>query len=135
MTKTILTKIAGRAAGQAARQHTGDGAFFDPRGGWTLLKDRKIPASTKLLALGLGVGLTFALTAVEVPLEMLLGLFLPFVGVGVDILIDGAEMIIAPVLFAALLMPHLVRRMQAQAPIRVSETAETSCPLPPYYTR
>lgn len=105
--KSILKNLAGQAAGQAVRRYAGNGAPLDPRRGWSLLRDRDVAVADKIIALGMGVVLTAVLTAAEIPVEAIVGLFLPVLGVGADLLFDGMEMVIGPVLFASLLMPHI----------------------------
>ena len=105
--KSILKNLAGQAAGQAVRRYAGNGAPLDPRRGWSLLRDQNVPVAEKVLALGMGVVLTAILTAAEIPVEAVIGLFLPVIGFGADDLFAGTEMVIGPVLFASLLLPHI----------------------------
>jgi hypothetical protein len=132
-TKAVLKKVAGRAAGQAARRYVGDGATLDPRLGWALLKDRQVPAATKLLAIGMGVALTAVLNAAQIPMEALLAFLLPFFGFGFDLLLNGAELLIEPFLFAALLLPHLASAPMVQQ-VR-ARRADTAGQVPPRYPR
>ena len=112
---TILRTVAMRGAQQAARKHMGEGNALDVRAGWALLRDRNVPVKPKLMALGFGVALTAGLVALEMPLETILAFVAPFLGLAADFLIDGAEMLLCPVLFAALLMPHLTPKPVLQA--------------------
>ncbi len=72
-----------------------------------MLKDRGIPVTSKVLALGVGVALTGALVLLEVPFEFLVGLLVPVVGLGADVAIDGVEALIMPVVFACMVLPRL----------------------------
>lgn len=107
-----FVRFAGsQAAHQTLRKHTNTGGVLDLRFGMhLLLRDKSIPITSKLLALGLGSVLTWMLIGLELPLELFLGTLLPVIGFGVDAMIDGAEAIICPVLFAALMLPYLAPR-------------------------
>jgi hypothetical protein len=91
--------------------------LFDLSEGFRLLRDRGVPIHTKLLALALGVLLTLVLELLQVPLEMVVGFFLPFIGVGLDFAFDGVEFVLLPLLFASFLMPRL-HRVPATQPAR-----------------
>jgi hypothetical protein len=78
------------------------------RSGWSLFRDRTVPFHVKVLALTLGAAATFLLMAVEAPLEGVLAVALPFLGVPLDFAIDGLEVFVLPVLFAVLVLPSLV---------------------------
>ncbi len=73
-----------------------------------MLRDRQVSLVAKLIALAFGVALTAMLLLLEIPLEGLLGLFLPFIGFAADVVVDGLEFLILPVLFAGLILPHLL---------------------------
>ena len=74
--------------------------------GFALMKDRRVPVVTKFVALGVGLGLTFVLEALELPVEGILAALVPFLGVGLDVVIDGAETVILPFVFGAILLTH-----------------------------
>jgi hypothetical protein len=105
--KTFLSRLAARYVGRAAAEQRQPGNLLDLRLGATLLRDRRIPASRKLMALAIGFAITYALCAVEAPLEMVVGVLAPGLGTAAGLLLDGAEAIVCPMLFAALLLPHL----------------------------
>lgn len=97
-------------AKRAVAKQSRTGGILDFRTGFRLLRDRRVPLTTKIVALALGLALTSMLLALEIPLEALMGMFLSVLGVGLDLLVDGAEVLVMPVLFASLLMPHLAPR-------------------------
>jgi hypothetical protein len=66
------------------------------------MKDRRVSGWTKLAALALGAAITAILVAIEVPLETLVGLLVPFLGVAVDIAFDGLELLVFPALLSLL---------------------------------
>ena len=107
MTGKIAQMIGSQAARKMVGKHGVSGGTLDLRGGMNLLRDRSIPIGHKLLALALGGALTWLLVALEAPLEGILALFVPFAGAALDLMIDGAEFLILPVIFAALMLPHL----------------------------
>ncbi len=98
-----------RVAHRALGKHTKPGGFLDVRYGFSLLRSRGVGVGYKLGALAVGVMLTGVLLAFEVPFEGLLGLFVPFLGFAGDVMVDGAEAIMMPVIFACLVLPHLTR--------------------------
>lgn len=76
--------------------------------GWALARDRRVPAGKKALALGVGTLMTALLIALEVPLEAVVAFFLPIVGDLIDFAIDGVEVLLLPILFASMTLPHLL---------------------------
>jgi len=106
----IIRRLSKRAALRAAARHTRQGGFFDVRFGFALMRDSRIPVGSKLLALGVGVAITAALVGFELPLEALLGIFAPLLGFAADVMIDGLEIVVLPLVFACLFVPHLVSR-------------------------
>jgi hypothetical protein len=76
--------------------------------GYALLRDRRVPIRTKLIALGIGAAAVGAIEALELPIEGVVAALLPFLGVAGDFALDGAEAVIGPVLIATLLLPYLV---------------------------
>ena len=88
--------------------------------GYALLRDRRVPIRTKLIALGLGAAGVGAIELLQLPLEGVFAALLPFVGAAGDLTLDGAEAVIGPILIATLLLPHLapadlVRQVRAEA--------------------
>ena len=75
--------------------------------GFSLLRDKRIPVGTKALALSLGGVLMAALVAFELPVEAIIAFFLNIPGLGLDMLIDGMELVAGPVVFGALLLTKL----------------------------
>jgi hypothetical protein len=108
---SFLLRVFGhKAAHKVMERHTKRGGLFDVKYGFSLFRDPSVAMTSKVAAIGIGVGVTMLLMAVEAPLELILGLFIPFVGVGVDVAIDGLEVILFPMLVASLVLPRLVRQ-------------------------
>ena len=105
--KLVLNRVAHSVAGKYAANYVGPNRVLDAKLGWALLRDKRIPLSKKAIALALGSGATAALLAAELPLNALIGLLLPGIGFGLDALMDSAEVVVGPVMFASLLLPHL----------------------------
>jgi hypothetical protein len=87
--------------------------------GYALLRDRRVPIRTKLIALGIGAAGVGAIELLQLPLEGVIAALLPFIGAAGDLALDGAEAIIGSVFIATLLMPHLapadlVRQIRAE---------------------
>lgn len=88
--------------------------------GYALLRDRRVPIKTKLIALGIGAAGVGVVELLQIPIEGVVAVLLPFVGVAGDLALDGAEAVIGPVLIATMLLPHLVsgdlvRQVRAEA--------------------
>lgn len=112
-----LARFAGsQVARQAIQQHTKSGGALDLRFGLHLLaRDRNVPIRYKMVALLLGGVLTFILNVLEIPLETMLAVFLPVIGLGFDVVLNGMELVVCPVLFAALMLPRLAPRAFVEA--------------------
>jgi hypothetical protein len=76
--------------------------------GYALLRDRRVPIRTKLIALGIGAAGVGAIELLQLPLEGVFAALLPLVGAAGDLTLDGAEAVIGPILIATLVLPHLV---------------------------
>ncbi len=116
----IAPKLVQFAGSQAARQtlqkHSKTGGALDLKFGMHLLfREREVSPLHKLLALGLGAALTWFLIALETPLEAIVATFLPLAGIAIDALIDGAEVIICPLIFASLMLPYLAPKVLVEA--------------------
>lgn len=96
-----------RALGRKAVGHAQNQGWLDVRLGFALLKDRRVPAVTKLAALGLGLAMTLALEALEVPLEGVFAALVPLLGIALDIVVDGVELLALPFLFGAIFITHM----------------------------
>lgn len=97
-----------RAVATGAQQASG--GAIDPKFGFRLLRDSRVPIKTKMLALGLGLCAVFVLEILELPLQAVLMLLLPLVGLAADFAIDGVEMLAGPLLVASLTLPWLAPR-------------------------
>ena len=76
--------------------------------GYALLRDRRVPIRTKLIALGIGAAGVGAIELLQLPVEGVVAALLPLLGAAGDLALDGAEAVIGPVLIATFLLPHLV---------------------------
>ena len=75
--------------------------------GYALLRDRRVPIRTKLIALGIGAAGVGAIELLQLPVEGVVAALMPLIGAAGDLALDGAEAVIGPVLIATLLLPHL----------------------------
>jgi hypothetical protein len=87
--------------------------------GYALLRDRRVPIRTKLIALGIGAAGVGAIELLQLPVEGVLAALLPFIGAAGDLALDGAEGVIGPILIATFLLPylapaHIVRQISAE---------------------
>ena len=112
--RTIGHKATHRVLGKHAR----NGGFLDIKYGFSLFKDRHVPVTSKFLALSIGVAVTALLLALEAPLELLLGIFLPVIGEAADLVVDGLEVVFFPMVIACIVLPRLVRKpIYVQTPV------------------
>lgn len=131
MLKMILRQTGGRVAHNAIKKHTAEGGRFDLKFGFALLKDRRVPAGAKLLALALGVSAVAVVNALELPLEALIAVLVPGLGLAFDAVLNGAEIVLGPLLAAALIVPHvapkdLVARLREERQPRLVPVPPTS---------
>jgi hypothetical protein len=75
--------------------------------GYALLRDRRVPLRSKLIALAIGVGVVSFTELLQIPLESLFAVILPVLGIAGDVALDGGEAIFGPLLIATLLLPYL----------------------------
>lgn len=97
-------------AGVFANNFVGEGKPVDVKLGMALLRDRRVPVASKLLSVVGGIGLVALLEAFEIPAELLLSFLLPFIGLGINMVMDGVEAVLGSFLFAATLLPFLAPR-------------------------
>lgn len=103
----MLRLLVGVFGKRVVRRQTASGGALDIKLGFAMLMDRRVPARSKLFALGLGAAIVASLLAAEFPLEALWGVMLPALGVGMDAMIDGLEAVIGPIVLASALLPCL----------------------------
>jgi hypothetical protein len=75
--------------------------------GYALLRDKRVATRAKLIALGIGVAATGLVELLQLPFESVFALLVPLAGAAGDIVFDGAEAVILPVLVATVVMPYL----------------------------
>ena len=105
----ILRLLGKNIMHKTVAKHT-QGSLLDIKLGFALLRDRRIPLGSKLIALAIGGALMAAFIALELPLEAVWAIVLPGLGLGLDGMLDGAEAVAGPVVFGSLLLPFLAPR-------------------------
>jgi hypothetical protein len=80
---------------------------FDLKLGYALLRDRRVRFRSKAAAFALGLGALVLVAALELPVEGIIAAVVPFVGLGGDLLLDGVEVLVGPLLVACLVLPYL----------------------------
>lgn len=124
--RTLLLKVMSSRGGEA---NSGSSAsFFDIRFGMRLMRDRRVPVSSKFQALFLGAVFAGILQVVEVPLESVLLLVMPLVGLA-GVAFDGIEVVAASILGASLVLPvlapkELVNKARKEGDGRVYQTVD-----------
>ena len=114
MAISILRFLGERVAHKTLARNSHTGGFLDVKLGFAMLKDRRVPLRSKLLALGVGAGLIALLIGLEVPLEGVLAVVLPVIGPAADLLTNSLEAVIGTVGFASMLLPHVAPKRLAQ---------------------
>lgn len=114
MSIPVVRLLGERVAHKTLTQNTHVGGFLDIKLGFSMLKDRRVAFRPKLLAVGLGAGLIALLLALEFPLESVLAVAIPGLGLVVDALTDAMEAIIGTVGVATMLLPHLAPKLLTQ---------------------
>src|SRR5436305_14511241 len=80
---------------------------FDLKLGYALLRDRRVRFASKAASLAIGLGALVLVAVLELPVEEIVAAVVPFAGVGGDLLLDGVEIIVGPLLVACLVLPYL----------------------------
>ena len=80
---------------------------LDLKLGYALLRDRRVPFRSKAASLALGLGALVLVGILELPVEAILAALVPLIGLGGDLLLDGVEIIVGPLLAACLVLPYL----------------------------
>ena len=122
---TLLHLFGGRIAHKAIANQM-NGSPLDVKVGFKMLKDRRVPLRSKMLALGIGCAIVAALIALELPIESIVSA-LAF-GLIPSVLLDGLEAIVGPVLFGCLLLPFFAPRQITQQ-IRLDRAGLTDGPV------
>jgi hypothetical protein len=114
MRNAIIRHIGGLALNQAARQYIGEGKRVDAKLGIALFRDKRVPVAAKMAAIALGFGLMTVLNALQLPLEAVIAFLIPFVGLGVEVMWNGAETIVGTLLFSSLVLPFVAPKALVQ---------------------
>lgn len=112
-----MSRFFARAIAHKTLGHAKGKGWLDIGYGFSLFKDRRVPVTTKLLAIGLGLVLTVALEILELPLEAVLAALLPFAGLAIDAAVDGVEFVVLPFVFAAIILTRLAPK--TLVPVRI----------------
>lgn len=88
--------------------------LFDWKLGYALLGDRRVPFRSKAAAFAISVIVVAIVGILELPVEELVAVAIPFVGIVGDVTLDAIEIVVGPILGTCLLLPHL-------APARIVE--------------
>ncbi len=105
MLRLLLTHLGHRFLKQSVA-----GRVLDWKLGLRLLRDRRVPGSTKVLSMGLGLGALVVLEVLELPLQTALALLVPVLGLAADFALDGIELLAVPFFVSTLLLPFLAPR-------------------------
>lgn len=105
----IMLRLFGERALHKAMARSPRNNPLDVKFGISLLRDRRIPLSSKLIAFGMGAGILAILLAVEVPLEAIVTFLAPIL-MPLDFALDGFELIALPLLLMALLIAYVAPR-------------------------
>lgn len=81
---------------------------MNPRYGFALFRDKRVPISTKFFSSVLGVGLMLIVQALGLFPQAWLELLIPGIGFAAGRILDGLEFILLPILFSSLSIQVLV---------------------------
>lgn len=102
-----VRQVGGPVAHLAARRYMGEGKPLDLRLGITLFKDKRVPVAAKMAALMLGTATMMLWNLLELPVEALIALLLPFIGFAFEVAWNGAETLNGAILFSGFILPHV----------------------------
>ncbi len=125
MLRYILTHL-----GHRVLKETGASRALDWKLGLRLFRDGRVPASTKALAVGLGVAALAVLQVMELPIESALALLVPVLGFAGDIAIEGVEILAVPFFAATLLLPFLAPREVVELARGEADGMPQTAPIP-----
>lgn len=109
MRKLLFRAIGHKALKHAAKRYSNRPAgFMGVKEGFALFRDRRVPASYKAAALAIGFTLFLVLQVLELPLEILAAVLLPLVGFEFDLLFNGLEFILLPMVLSCMVLPRLL---------------------------
>jgi|GEM_PF-837260 len=114
MSLTVLRLLGERFAHKTLAQNSHAGGFLDIKLGFSMLKDRRVSIRPKLLAVGLGAGLIAVIVGLELPLESILSVIVPGLGLAAVVVTDSMETFIGTVGLAAIILPHVAPKLLTQ---------------------
>lgn len=103
----IALRLFGRRLVNKALQNQARNGKLNARFGLLLMRDKRVPASAKFKAILVAIIGMLLLNLLEVPVELLMAFALPGVGGLLDLVWNGTENVIGPILIAALTLPYL----------------------------
>lgn len=129
MLKQVVNKVALHAAHSVVGGKL-QGSRLNMKLGFALLKDRRIGVWPKFVSLAIGGAIAAGIVALEIPLEAILAIVLPGLGLALDYVADGMEAVVVPFLLASLLLPFIApRRLVDQ--VMAERDSAVSPALPP----
>ncbi len=99
-----LLRLVGRRAVHKAVGHQAQRQGIDLKLGFALFRDKRVPLSAKVLAIGLGIAGMILLDLLELPAEAFLAVMLPMLGFMIDGVFAGIENVVGPILLSALFL-------------------------------
>ena len=87
--------------------HKTSGNWVDLKLGYALLRDHRVPLRFKAAALAIGLATVAVLAVFELPVEGVIAAVLPLIGIAGDVVFDGFETFVVPILVACLLLPSM----------------------------
>ena len=127
MMRLLWSRIGTHAVRHAVSGHR-EGSRLNIKLGFALLSSRRVGIWPKMLALAVGAAVAAGVVALEIPVETILAVLLPGLGLAMDVAADGAEAVVVSVLVASLLLPFIAPRGLVDAIMaeRASATVSSS---------
>ena len=105
----IMLRLFGERALHKAINAKAGRSPLDIKFGFALLRDKRVPFTSKLLSLVAGIGLLALLLLLQIPVEVVATTLAPIL-LPLDFAIDGLELVALPILFMSLLLAYIAPR-------------------------
>ena len=94
--------------------HKSIGKWVDLGLGWQLMRSPQVSFRLKAVSVAIACTAVASLLAVEAPVELITAALIPVAGFLGDFSVDGIEIVLAPIVIAVALLPHLARKYQPE---------------------
>jgi hypothetical protein len=114
----LALHLLGRRAVHQVLAKQGQNGRMDFRFGLKLWRDRRVPAGAKIQSLLLALLAMLFVNILEIPAEAILAIAVPGLGLGANLLWNGFENILGPILFTGWMLPRIAPRQIVELILR-----------------